>query len=65
MENTVDAQKIEAEIGKLMAETVKLNAETGKLQAEMAKLMRETRWYPVIWATGLIGAALAFGKLFH
>lgn len=58
MGKTLDTIKTEAEIGKLMAETSKLNAET-------AKLNRETRWYPVIWATGLLGAALAFGKLFH
>ncbi|MBO4121099.1 hypothetical protein J5T34_10220 [Cupriavidus gilardii] len=39
-------------------------AETMKLNAEAAKMQREIRSYPVIWATGLLGAALAFGKLF-
>lgn len=57
MDKTLDILKTEAEISKLMAETMKLNAEAAKMQ-------RETRWYPVIWATGLLGAALAFGKLF-
>jgi hypothetical protein len=40
-------------------------AETIKLNAEAAKLNRETHGYPVIWATGLLAAAIAFGKLFH
>jgi hypothetical protein len=58
MEKTLDILKTEAEIANLMAETIKLNAEA-------AKLNRETRWYPVIWATGLLAAAITFGKLFH
>lgn len=58
MEKTLDILKTEAEIGKLMAETIKLNAEAAKLQ-------RETRWYPVIWATGLLAAALTFAKFFN
>ncbi|MCP3017428.1 hypothetical protein [Cupriavidus basilensis] len=57
MMDALDVTKIQAEIGKLMAETVKLNAEADKLQ-------RETRWYPVIWATAWLGAVLAVGKFF-
>ncbi|EKC2495572.1 hypothetical protein VQZ12_004535 [Salmonella enterica] len=38
---TVEPEKIHAEIAKLMAETAKIN--------------RETMWYPIIVATGLVG----------
>ncbi|WP_414444625.1 hypothetical protein [Burkholderia sp. 22PA0106] len=54
----MDTIKIEAEIGKLMAETVKLNAEA-------AKMTRETRWYPIIWATAFAGTALALARILH
>ncbi|AMR79257.1 hypothetical protein [Cupriavidus nantongensis] len=57
MEKTLDILKTEAEIGKLMAETMKLNAEASKLN-------REHRWMPVVYATGLIVAAVGFAKLF-
>lgn len=55
MDESLDVLKIEAEITKLIAESVKLNAEAAKMQ-------RETRWYPVIWATAFVGAVLAVGK---
>ncbi|XOC98647.1 hypothetical protein AB4850_19390 [Burkholderia sp. 22PA0106] len=58
LEKTLDTIKIEAEIGKLMAETVKLNAEA-------AKMTRETRWYPIIWATAFAGTALALARILH
>lgn len=41
-------EKVHVEIVKLMAEQRKLNAEAGKMT-------RETFWYPVAVATGLIG----------
>jgi len=47
--NELNTNKINAEIAKLMAETQKLNAEAGKLT-------RETFWYPVAIASGMIGA---------
>lgn len=50
MEKTLDTIKTEAEIAKLMAETQKMNL--------------EMRWLPFVWASGLIGAALAFSKYF-
>lgn len=43
-----ELEKVHGEIAKLMAETKKLNAEAGKMT-------RETFWYPVAVATGLIG----------
>jgi hypothetical protein len=43
-----ELEKVHVEIAKLMAETTKLNAEAGKMT-------RETFWYPVAVATGLIG----------
>ncbi|MCA7085864.1 hypothetical protein K7G19_19940 [Cupriavidus sp. DB3] len=64
MEKTLDILKTEAEISKLIAESSKLNAETSKLNAEMAKLHREYRWLPVVYATGLMAAAMTFAKLF-
>ena len=46
----------QAEAGKLHVEIAKLMAETRKVNAEAGKLTRETFWYPVAVATGLIGA---------
>lgn len=62
MEMTIDLEKIHAEIGKLIAETTKLNAETAKLNAEAVNLNRESRWYPVVWATAFAGAVLGLAK---
>lgn len=41
------------------AELEKIHAEIAKLMAETAKINRETMWYPVAIATGLIGAVAA------
>lgn len=38
------------------AELEKIHAEIAKLMAETAKINRETMWYPIVVATGLIGA---------
>ncbi|WP_434605034.1 hypothetical protein J3P91_08115 [Pseudomonas sp. Z4-7] len=46
--NGAELEKVHVEIAKLMAETKKLNAGAGKMT-------RETFWYPVAVATGLIG----------
>lgn len=50
--NAAEQEKIHAEIANLMAESAKLNAEANKLN-------RETFWYPVAIASGLMGAAAA------
>lgn len=42
----------------------KLRAEIRHLTAQSNKLMVETRWYPLVIATGLVGAIIAFTKLF-
>lgn len=62
---------IEAQIAKLLAETanisnlnVKYDAEIAKLNAETAKIHKETIWYPLLIATGLVGAIAALVKLF-
>lgn len=51
---TLEQEKIAAEIAKLMAETAKLN--------------KETFWYPLVMAVGLVGgiatATVAIVKLF-
>lgn len=61
---TMDAQKVDAEIAKLMAETMRLNAESLKIQAETAKINREWRWYPVMLAAGFVTALAALLKSF-
>lgn len=52
----IESRKVDAEIAKLIAETSKVIAET-------AKLNKETFWYPMALATGLvlsIGAVMKF-----
>jgi uncharacterized membrane protein YqhA len=43
---------------------MKLHAEIKKLGAESDKLMMETRWYPIVVATGLVAALVALTKVF-
>lgn len=50
-------EKIHAEIAKLIAETSRINAEAGKLT-------KEAFWYPLLIATGFVGAIIALTKLF-
>ncbi|EDN4259217.1 hypothetical protein CWG91_003310 [Salmonella enterica subsp. enterica serovar Ramatgan] len=38
------------------AELAKSNAKIAKLIAETSKLNRESAWYPIVVATGLVGA---------
>lgn len=45
----------QAELEKIHVEIVKLMSEQRKLNAEAGKMTRETFWYPVAVATGLIG----------
>jgi hypothetical protein len=45
----------QAELEKVHVESVKLLAEQRKLNTEAGKMTRETFWYPVAIATGLIG----------
>lgn len=63
MDKTMDASKIEAEVGKLIAEAGKLLAETAKLNAETAKLHRERYWYPAVVMATVVGATVAITKL--
>ena len=51
-----ELEEVHVEIAKLMAETKKLNTEAGKMT-------RETFWYPVAVATGLIGTVATVTKL--
>lgn len=53
--NTPELERIHAEIAKLMAETIKLNNEAQKMAAETGKITRETFWYPMAVASGLVG----------
>ena len=64
---TMDAleyRKIDAEIANLIATSSKLNAETAKLNAETAKIAKQTYWYPLGIAIGLVSAIAALVKLF-
>ena len=45
----------QAELEKVHVKIVQLMAEQRKLNAEAGKMTRETFWYPVAVATGLIG----------
>ncbi|WPN45744.1 hypothetical protein [Pseudomonas sp. P8_241] len=45
----------QAELEKIHVEIIKLMAEQRKLNAEAGKMTRETFWYLVAVATGLIG----------
>jgi len=46
------------------AELAKINAEIAKLIAETSKLNRESAWYPIVVATGLIGAVATVTTVF-
>ncbi|SDO43879.1 hypothetical protein SAMN04489798_2953 [Pseudomonas arsenicoxydans] len=55
---TQDMQEMtmkQAELEMVHVEIVKLLSEQRKLNAEAGKMTRETFWYPVAVATGLIG----------
>jgi cell division protein FtsB len=44
------------ELEKIRTETAKLKAEIQKLKAEAGKMTRETFWYPLAIASGLVAA---------
>lgn len=46
------------------AQLRKLNAEIAKLRRESDKLLVETRWYPLVVSTALVGAVIALTKAF-
>lgn len=45
------------------AELEKIHAEIAKLIAETGKINRESRWYPVVVASGLLGAGAGLATL--
>ncbi|WP_189389252.1 hypothetical protein [Buttiauxella sp. B2] len=47
------------------AELAKIHAEIAKLMAETSKINRETMWYPVVVATGIIGAVATITTLLN
>lgn len=49
---------------KIYAEIMQMLADMRKKDAETAKINKETVWYPLLIATGLIGAIAALVKLF-
>lgn len=72
---TLQEDKINAEIKKLIAETSKLSkemalqddkmrAEIAKLIAESSKLNKEAFWHPIMIAAGFIAAIATIVKLF-
>lgn len=46
------------------AQLRKLNAEIAKLRRESDKLLMETRWYPMVVSTALVGTIITLTKLF-
>jgi hypothetical protein len=44
-------------------EIEKIHAEIAKLIAETGKLNRESRWYPVVVASGLLGAGAGIAAI--
>ncbi|WP_445495233.1 hypothetical protein [Photorhabdus sp. SF281] len=45
------------------AELEKIHAEIAKLMAETAKINRKAMWYPIVVASGLVGAVAAITTL--
>ena len=65
-----DADKLHAEIGKMLAETARAlqeiresTARTAKAEAETTKLRAESKWHPVVVAAGLLGGGALFAAL--
>ena len=50
------ADKMNAEVSRILAEIARMNAEQHKLHAESLKITCETFWYPVAIATGFYAA---------
>ena len=59
-----ETAKINTEILNSLEERMKIVAETTQAKAQARKFMRETFWYPVLIASGLIGAIATLVKLF-
>ena len=64
MQMLADGRKKDAETAKINAEILNSFEERMKTVAETAKINKETVWYPLLIATGLIGAIAALIKLF-
>ena len=68
MQMLADMRKKDAETVKVNAEADTFremrNAEIAKLMAETANINKQTYWYPLLVASGLIGAIAAVVKLF-
>ncbi len=64
-----ETAKIQAEIHEVTAHTQEMTAHTQKLIKETLKVSKESKWYPVVVASGLMAAgataATLFIKLFH
>ncbi|MFN1124564.1 hypothetical protein [Xylella fastidiosa] len=68
-EVTTHTQEMNAHINEMNARTQEMNARTQKLIEETLKVSKESKWYPVVIASGLMAAgataATLFIKLFH
>ncbi|QPC05146.1 hypothetical protein IUD25_04680 [Xylella fastidiosa subsp. fastidiosa] len=64
-----ETAKIQAEIHEVTAHTQEMTAHTQKLIKETLKVSKESKWYPIVVASGLMAAgataATLFIKLFH
>jgi hypothetical protein len=59
MKEIIEMETRQANLRKIDAEIAKLIAESGKLNAETSKINQESRWYPIMIATGLVTAIAA------
>ena len=60
-----ELEKLEAEGLKLRAEVLKYRFEAMKLEAEAGKLNRESRWYPFVLVTAMVGLVEGLARLLH
>ncbi|ARB69645.1 TPA: hypothetical protein WI150_001071 [Neisseria meningitidis] len=57
--NIIEQETKRAELRKIDAEIAKIIADAHKINAESVKIAQESRWYPMIAATGLVTAIAA------
>lgn len=57
--NIIEQETKRAELRKIDAEIAKIIADAHKINAESVKIAQESRWYPMMAATGLVTAIAA------
>ncbi|HFC4503329.1 TPA: hypothetical protein ACFJH9_002258 [Neisseria gonorrhoeae] len=57
--NIIEQETKRTELRKIDAEIAKIIADAHKINAESVKIAQESRWYPMMAATGLVTAIVA------